>query len=220
VPDDGPPGATFAVLKEWFDPAPDVGLVEIHYAWTPAGRDADWETGAEATVLQAADGGRRRPARRTAILEIPREVAGATTYTLHHFFFVVTTGGRSTTPVFQEEVGAREVRYEDADGRYTHVGVQWAVGGPSAVNEATLTLDGLAFSGATTAERGSSETMAPVFDFVRAVPLPHVFRGRVWGLRGQPVDYAFRCVRLGSPNAAEDGETWDDNGGARWRLEI
>jgi hypothetical protein len=48
---------------------------------------------------------------------------------------------------------------------------------------------------------------------------PHVFRGRVWGVRGQPVTHAFHLVRLGSPGG-DDVERWDDNDGKGWQLTI
>ncbi len=207
-------GPTFALSKDWVDPAPDIELVEVHYVWGPLGEPADWEQGQAAV---AAPTGAGRPARRVAALELPRLVDGAADYLLHHFFFVAGGGTRASTPVVTEQIGTREVSYHDPDGRYTHVGIVWTVGGSQEPNYSAATLDGLPFSGHDVTAGG--EMLTPIFEFVQAVPVPHVFRGRVWGVRGQPVTHAFHLVRLGSP-AGDDAERWDDNAGSGWQLTI
>jgi hypothetical protein len=144
-------------------------------------------------------------------------VDGATDYLLHYYFFVAGAGTQLSTPMITEQIGAREVRYDDADNRYTNVGVIWTVGESQDPNYSVAALDGLAFSGQD--EGTGAETFTPIFEFVQAVAPPHVFRGRVWGVRGQPVTHAFHLVRLGSP-AGDDAERWDDNDGKGWQLTI
>ena len=207
-------GPTFALTKVWTDPSPGIGLVEVHYVWGTAGEPPDWgrEQTAVATPLDPGP-----PPRRAAALELPRFVDGAADYLLHHFFFVAGAGTQLSTPAVTEQIGTREVRYDDADNRYTNVGVIWTVGESRDPNYSVAALDGLAFSGHD--EGTGPETFTPIFEFVQAVAPPHVFRGRVWGVRGQPVTHAFHLVRLGSPGG-DDLERWDDNDGKGWQLTI
>jgi hypothetical protein len=208
-------GPTFALAKEWLDPGPGIELVEVHYAWGPPDVPPDWE-GEERAVAVPTDP--NRPDRRVATLELPRSVNGAPGYLLHYYFFVAANNSLVSTPVLTEEIAVREVTYEDPEGRYTHVGVLWSVAGSADLNYAVATLDGLPFSGEGGGAGGG--TLAPIYDFVHAVPPPHTFRARVWGVRDQPITYAYHLVRFGSPNPAEDMETWENNGGRGWELTI
>lgn len=204
-------GPTFCVQKEWVDPVPGIALVELHVTWGPPGEPPDWERRGDQAVMTL-DAGGTAPGRRTAVVEVPRYVDGSTDYLLHHMFFVAGKDGRASSPVFTDEVTAAEVTYEDGEGRYTHVGLLWTVGASPQPNYSLARLDGLPFSAS-----GVAETFAPVYEFVRAVPPPHTFRGRVWGLRGDDVTHAFHLVRTGSPRAADDTEEWADNDGQGWR---
>jgi hypothetical protein len=161
------------------------------------------------------------PGLRAAVVEVPRQVQGSREYLLHHFFFVVRGTEWTSTPVFTEEIVAREVVYEDPDGRWTSVGIGWGVppGDPlaAAPNYTACALDGLPFPDA---GGGAPAEPASIAEFVQAQPLPHVFRGLVWGPRGREVQYVFHLLRAGSPRAGEDTETWEDAGGAGWTLTL
>jgi hypothetical protein len=161
------------------------------------------------------------PALRTAVLDVPRFVDGATDYSLHHFFFVVSVTDRAASPVFTEDIVAREITYEDVTGEYTSVGVAWSAveASPelSVPNYTSAAMDGLPFqsSGA-----DAPPEPANIYEFVRAQPLPHVFRGMVWGLRGSQVRYGYHLIRQGSPDPGADAESWDDNGGSGWTVDL
>jgi hypothetical protein len=210
-------GDFFALRKTWVDPGPGIEMVELHYAWTPVGGEPDWEAG-DARVLTPSD---TSPGVRTAVIEVPRMVDGSRDYALHHFFFVVHGTERSTSPVVTEEVVARELTYRDETGDWTHVGIGWGVspGVPAlaAPNYTAAAMDGLSFEDGA---GGAPPEPAPVHEFVRAQPLPHVFRGLVWGPRGFELRYVFHLVRVGSPRPEDDAETWDDNGGDGWTLAL
>jgi hypothetical protein len=212
---DAPPvtAPVFALRKTWIDPGPGIAMVQIHYTWSPLGAPPDW-AGAEELVL-APQGG---PVR-SAVLEVPRSVDGATDYTLHHFFFVVSADGRAASPAFTEDIAAREVTYEDTTGAYTAVGLVWsavdASPEPGVPNYTSTAMDGLPFESPGTAPEHSS-----IYEFVRAQPLPHVFRGKVWGVRGSEVRYGYHLVREGLPDPADDAESWDDNGGSGWTVSL
>jgi hypothetical protein len=206
-----------SLRRTWVDPAPGIEMVQIHYAWTPAGGQPDWED-ADTRVLTPSDAS---PGLRSAVIEVPRRVDGSTDYLLHHFFFVVRGAESLTSPVFTEEIVAREVVHEDPTGDWTHVGIAWGVspGSPdlAAPNYTAAAMDGLPFedSGA-----GAPPEPAPIHEFVRAQPLPHVFRGLVWGPRGFDLQYVLHLVRAGSPHAGDDTEVWVDDGGRPWTVPL
>jgi hypothetical protein len=202
-----------ALRKTWLDHRPGIAMVQIHYTWTPLGAAPDWAE-AEEQVL-APQGGPLR----TAVLDVPREVDGRADYALHHFFFVVTAQDRAASPIFTEEIVSREVPYEDATGAYTSVGVVWsaAEAAPELAvpNYTSAVMDGLPFE-----SMGAAPEDGSLYEFVRAQPLPHVFRGRVWGVRGTRVRYGFHLVRQGMPDPADNSESWEHNGGVGWIVDL
>jgi hypothetical protein len=207
----------FGLRKTWFDPAPGIEMVQLHFTWTPPGVEPDWD-GAETRVLTPNGAS---PGLRTAVIEAPRLLDGSREYLLHHFFFVVRGTDWVSSPVFTEEIVARELVYTDAEGRWTHVGIGWGVSpgaaGLAAPNYTAAALDGLPFDDG---GAGAPPEPAPIHEFVQAQPLPHVFRGLVWGPRGAELRYAFHLLRAGSPRPEEDVEIWDDNGGRGWNLTL
>jgi hypothetical protein len=207
----GPP--VFGLRKTWVDPGPGIAMVQIHYTWTPQGAEPDWADAEEAVLAPAAG------ALRTAVLEVPRTVDGETDYTLHHFFFVVSAADRAASPVFSEDIVAREITYADPAGQYTSAGLVWnaveaspELGVP---NYSRARMDGLPFE-----TPGAAPEHASIYEFVRAQPLPHVFRGMVWGIRGSQIRYGYHLIREGMPDPAEDAETWDDNDGMGWTVDL
>ena len=40
----------FGLRKTWFDPAPGIEMVQLHFAWTLPGQEPDWEA-AESRVM-------------------------------------------------------------------------------------------------------------------------------------------------------------------------
>jgi hypothetical protein len=212
-------GPQFGVRKTWVDPVPGIEMVQIHYTWSPVGQEPDWEQAESVVLVNGGD----HPGLRSAVIDVPRSVSGEAEYLLHHFFFVIRGTDRSSSSVVSEVVTPHEAVYEDHGGSLTHVGIVWGVvphgaEGLTAPNYTTASLDGLDF----VSDEASSEmdTAAHMFEFVRSQPLPHVFRGRMWGPRGCRVQYMFHLVTSGSPDPADDVERWDDNGGQSWRVDL
>jgi hypothetical protein len=146
-------------------------MVQIHYTWTPPGGEPDWANAEEAVLAPTAG-----PAGvRATVLELPRFVDGVPDYSLHHFFFVVGGNDDAASPVFTEDITAGEISYTDDAGRYTSVGVVWSAIEPSresaVPNYTSTAMDGLSFQSPGTAPEDVS-----IYEFVRAQPLPHVFR--------------------------------------------
>ena len=207
----------FGLRKTWIDPGPGIAMVQIHYTWTPPGGEPDWGDAEEAVLAPHATA----PGVRTAVLDLPRYVDGATDYSLHHFFFVVGANDRVASPVFTEDVVSREIVYEDPTGELTSVGVLWSAVAPSGdlsvPNYTSAAMNGLSFQ---SAGAGESPEAGNLYEFVRAQPLPHVFRGTVWGVGGSQIRYGYHLLRKGRPDPAEDAETWDDNGGSGWVVDL
>ena len=205
----------FGLRKTWDDPGPGLAMVQIQYTWTAPGGTPDW-TDAEEVVLAPEPG---TPGLRTAVLELPRLVDGAPEYSLHHFFFVVGGNDDASSPVFTEDIVAREISYPDSAGAYTSIGVVWSAvetsRAPAVPNYTRTAMDGLSFQ-----SPGAAPEDASIYEFVRAQPLPHVFRGMVWGVRGSEVRYGYHLIRQGSPDPADDTESWDDNGGSGWTVQL
>ena len=203
----------FGLRKSFVDPGPGIALVQIHYTCSAPGAPPDWAAGDE-MVLAPQDG----PVR-TAVLDVPRAVGGATDFALHHFFFVVTATGRTSSPVFTEDIVGREVTYEDTTGANTSVGIVWSAvdesADPGEPNYTSTALDGLPFE-----SPGAAPDDGSIYEFVRAQPLPHVFRGMVWGVRGSRIRYGYHLIRHGLPDPAGNIESWDDNAGAGWIAQL
>ena len=207
----------FGLRRTWVDTVPGIEMVQVHYAWTAPGQDPDWEA-ADTRVLTLSEDS---PGLRTAVIEVPRQVDGSREYLLHHFFFVVTGTESGTSPVFTEEIVAREITYTDESGTWTHVGIGWGVSpglpGLAAPNYTAAAMDGLSFEDAAA---GAPHEPSPIHEFVQAQPLPHVFRGLVWGPRGFDLGYVFHLVRAGGPRPEDDTEVWEDNGGSGWTIRL
>jgi hypothetical protein len=207
----------FGMLKTWIDPGPDIALVQVHYTWSPHGAEPEWD-GAEQAVLAPHPAA---PGLRTTVLDLPRYVDGRSEYSLHHFFFVVRANDQAASPVLTEEVVSREIAYEDADGELTSVGVIWSAvearDDLAVPNYTSAAMDGLPFQSPGT---GTSPEEGDLYEFVRAQPLPHTFRGTVWGLRGSQVRYGYHLLRKGGPDPADDVERWDDNAGTGWTVTL
>ena len=118
----------FAIRKSWVDTEAGIGMVQIQYAWTPSGEQPDWEA-AEETILHPHPD---LPGLRSAVLEVPRFVNGSATYALHHFFFVIRGTDRITSPIFTEDIVAREIILR-RPGRGLHLGGGGVAGRPGLV---------------------------------------------------------------------------------------
>jgi hypothetical protein len=207
----------FGLRKTWVDSAPGIEMVELHFTCTRPGQEPDWES-ADKRVMTPNEAS---PGLRTAVIEVPRQLAGTREFLLHHFFVVVRGTEWMSSAVFTEEIVAREITYTDDDGRWTHVGIGWGVspGLPelAAPNYTAAAMDGLTFE---EAGSGAPPEPASIYEFVQAQPRPHIFRGLVWGPRGFELRYVFHLVRAGAPGSGEDTETWEHDDGDGWTLTL
>jgi hypothetical protein len=67
-----------------------------------------------------------------------------------------------------------------------------------------------------TGDEQSGITDDAIYELVQTVPLPRRYVARMWGPRGEGVEYVYQLLRTGSPVPDHDFERWDDNGGKRF----
>lgn len=207
----------FQLTKLWVDPGPGVESMEIRYLWCASGGQPAWDGTEEAEVMVPVPG--TDPCVRTATLEIPRYVEGSDCYLLHYRF---GPGGEHVdgySPVFTEEIAARDVEYVDHVGDLTEVRVLWSVDGWTAPNWSQAILDGLPASVAAPGGPGGEQdgvTDDAIYELVQTVPLPRRYVARMSGPRGHSVEYVYQLLRTGSPFPEDDFVRWDDNGGKRF----
>jgi hypothetical protein len=211
----------FQLTKVFVDPGPGVETMEIRYTWCGPGSEPHWDGDEEAEVMAPVPG--TDPCVRTATLDIPRYVDGSDSYRLHYRFGPGGEHINGYSPVMVDEIVAREVEYVDATGDLTEVRALWSVGGWSAPNWSQATLDGLppqisAPQGPQAEQDGLTDDA--IYELVQTVPLPRRYVARIWGPRGERVEYAYQLLRTGSPLPDDDFERWDDNGGGRFYLTL
>lgn len=212
----------FQLTKVWIDQEPGIEMVEIRYTWSPLGIPVTWDGQEEAevmTVVQNTD-----PRVRQAVIEIPRYLNDQDTYQLHHQFVFVKGGREQFSPIFAEEIVARDVPYIDQEGRITEMRLLWSVNGWSAPNWTQAKLEGLnlqTFSTSAGHDReGEGIADDAIYELIQTVPLPRRYVAKVWGPRGAVVEYAYQLLRTNSPIPEDDFERWDNNQGQNYRLQL
>ena len=212
----------FQLTKIWIDQDPDIQMVEIRYTWSPVGEPPKWGGNEESevmTVIPATD-----PKVRQAIIEIPRYLNDRDSYQLHHRFVFVKDGREQFSPVFSEEIVAREIPYVDTEGRITEVRLLWGVNGWNAQNWTQATLEGLNLQTIPTRaghdREGEGIADDAMYELIQTVPLPRRYVSKVWGPRGAAVEYVYQLLRTNSPLPEDDFETWDNNHGQNYRIQL
>jgi hypothetical protein len=212
----------FALTKLWTDPGPDRDPLEIVYTCTEPGQSPRWAGEEETELMTAADGA--NSAVRQATVEIPRYLAGKDRYLLHYRFRRPGLNGQGLSPVFTDEICAREVEYIDHEGWLTEVRVLWGVNGWSAPNWTQARLEGLDLKLSDTAAghdiEGEGISDNAIYELIQTVPLPRRYVAKVWGPRGAAVEYVYQLLRTNAPVVGEDAERWDNNHRSNFRLVI
>jgi len=210
----------FQLTKVWIERELGVGMVEIRYLWSPLGEPARWEGQEEEEVLSVVPN--TNPQVRTAVLEIPRYLNEKDSYQLHYRYVVVRNGKEEFSPIFTEEIVAREVPYIDNEGRITEVRLLWGVNGWDAPNWTQARLAGLNLHMIPTRPghdlEGEGIADDAMYELIQTVPLPRRYVAKVWGPRGATVEYVYQLMRTNSPLPEDDFETWDNNQTQNYRL--
>jgi hypothetical protein len=210
----------FQLTKTWVDQEPGIEMVEIRYTWSASGDAAKWDGQEETEVMSVVSN--TTPRLRQGVIEIPRYLDTKDSYQLHYRFVFVRGGREEFSPIFTEEIVAREVPYVDTAGRITEVRLLWSVNGWTAQNWTQAKLEGLNL---TTNEMRAGhdregEGMADdaIYELIRTVPLPRRYVAKVWGPRGATVEYTYQLLRTNSPIPDDDFTSWDNNETQNYRV--
>jgi hypothetical protein len=210
----------FALTKLWTDSGSGPEGIAITYVCTGPGVAPGWD-GDEDTELMTPVAG-ADPALRRAIIEIPRYLNGRDRFLLHYRFARGGEHRNGISPVFTEEICAREVEYVDRDGWITEVRLLWSVNDWSAPNWTQATLEGLNLElGATAAGHdieGEGIADNAIYELIQTVPLPRRYVAKVWGPRGATVEYAYQLLRTNAPMVDDEAQRWDNNHGRNFTL--
>jgi hypothetical protein len=210
----------FQLTKEWIDQEPGIEMVEIRYLWSPLGVAAKWEGQEEEEVLTIVPN--TSPQVRQGVIEIPRYLNGQDSYQLHYRFVYVRGGREQFSPIFTEEIIAREIPYVDTEGRITEVRLLWGVNGWTAQNWTQAKLEGLKLQTIPTRPghdiEGEGIADDAMYELIQTVPLPRRYVAKVWGPRGATVEYVSQLLRTNSPIPEDDFERWDNSQGQTYRV--
>lgn len=210
----------FQLTKTWVDQEPGIEMVEIRYTWSGVGAVAQWNGQEEAEVMSVV--ANTTPRLRQGVIEIPRYLDMKDTYQLHYRFVFVRGGREEFSPIFTEEIVAREVPYIDTVGRITEVRLLWSVNGWTAQNWTQATLEGLNLTTndmrAGHDREGEGIADDAMYELIRTVPLPRRYVAKVWGPRGATVEYVYQLLRTDSPIPDDDFVTWDNNQTQNYRV--
>jgi len=213
----------FQLTKVWIDPRPNFENVEIRYKWSPLGEQVTFKGDEDCEVMAAVPN--TNPTVRRAILEIPRYLNDKDNYLFHYQFIPGGTQGQGPlSPIFTEEIVAREVEYVDHDGWVTEVRVVWGVEGWTAPNLTQAELKGLELKLPPDTpghdREGEGIADAAIYELIQTVPLPRHWVAKVWGPKGSTVEHAFQLLRNNTPTVGDDGERWDNNNAQNYRLSL
>lgn len=178
--------------KEWVDQDSGIEGVVIHYTWSPRGQGADFGRFHDSRPLQQADDGKRMK-----VLAMPRQVwvdgdGWSDEYTFHYLFEVFQDGRSWTTELFSEEIESRELEYVDHDGAITNICLHWAVGDWMAPVYSPMEDPRFPADSEFASIRYYGYWDKPRYHHAKAsmmdqIPLPHLWRARIWGPRGSTV---------------------------------
>jgi hypothetical protein len=203
----------FALAKLWTDSGPGHDAVEISYTCTALDQAPKWQGEEDIVAMEPVPG--TNPTVRQAIIEIPRYLSGKDCYLLHHRFGRGGEPRNGLSPVFTEEICAREVEFVDHRGWVTEVRLLWGVNGWDAPNWTQARLEGLDLAQSETAAghdiEGEGIADTAIYELIQTVPLPRRFVAKLWGPRGATVEYVFQLLRTNAPVVGEDQESWDNN---------
>lgn len=212
---------TFYLRKEWVDQVDGIEQVFIRYAWAPVGDKPDWENSQVREMFPEWAGQRKR---RAKVIKLPRSLNGSENYCLHYYF--ESKGVKSqTSDLFVEEIICDDTySFVDYEGHYTNICVYWSLNGWGAPNYSSMFEDGTRLDNPLSSLHfyGRAHDGLYVYqryEYLRNLPRPHVFRGRVHGPRGARVTFCYHIMRRGSP-FGDDYDYWDNNNGLNYYREL
>ena len=224
----------FFLRKEWQDPEEGIETVVFHWATTGVDQKPNWKRTHSTTVMVP------QPTslpiiRSCSVWVIPPFSriqflrAGSPAeriFVLHSFCEVVQRGRTWCTEPTLQELRAEQITYSDLSGDYTQALLYYSLDGMTHVNRVPMFLEGVSPRYQclpSLFERSASATAYKVWarrsHAVARLPLPHVFRGQLWGPVGTRALYSIYLCREGL-NPFTDGGFWVLREGTFWEVQL
>jgi hypothetical protein len=211
---------SFYLRKEWVDQRDGIEKVSIHYAVTQLAQQPHWKEQGQVRELIPEWGHRRK--RRAKVIKLPRNLDGKENYLLHYYFRTVDWDGKTceTEPFVEEIVCNDTFTFVDHWGCYTNICLYWSINSWGAFNYSSMFEDGTRLDHPLSSLHYYGHAhdgwyIYERYEYLRSLPLPHIFRGRAHGPKGARVDYCFHIARVGSP-FGDDWDFWDNNEGLNY----
>jgi hypothetical protein len=238
--------ATAFYIKKTFDDVdPDIEWVNIHYTWTPIGDLPRWDLHRETRgmprggVILRGSGGTTMDdtghaantvaervdlpddGTRRKVIRLPNAVTDEwggmhEHYSLHHYFEVFRHGHAEHSPLFTEEIVAREIEYVDHVGNLGGMCIYWSIydwetAQYTPTEEQNFTDrygDDSPWRSHKFYGSDDKENFSRIRgDLLRNLPMPRRYVGKVRGPRGAEVHHGWHTGGLYDPNPAE---RWED----------
>jgi hypothetical protein len=224
----------FYLRKEWQDPEEGIETAVLHWTTTRVDQEPNWKRAHPTTVLLP------QPPSFSTLRSCSVWVAPPFSYTrflsaesaetqrfLLHFFCEVIQRGRtwSTEPT-RQEMRAEQITYSDLSGDYTQAILYYSLDGLAHVNRLPMFLEGIPskyqrLPSLPERQAGNAEykAWARRSHMVARLPVPHVFRGQLWGPVGTRALYSIHLRREGL-NPFTDGGFWLLREGTLWEVQL
>ncbi|HXG19040.1 MAG TPA: hypothetical protein VNN62_08200 [Methylomirabilota bacterium] len=225
----------FFLRHEWRDAEEGVETVLLHWTTTRIGQEPNWKRSHNTTVMlpqAGADPGLRVcsvwvappfPWRQILTTESSERLC----FLLHSFCEVIQRGRLWSTEATQQEIRATPVRHRDDSGEYTQAVLYYTLDGFTHMNCLPMWLDGAPRKDQrlpSLPEHRPTEqeirTWARRDRLVAQLPLPHLFRGYIWGPVGARALYSVYLRRQGAYNPFTEGGFWLLRNGRPWEVRL
>lgn len=212
----------FYLRKEWQDPEEGIETAVLHWTTTRVDQEPNWKRAHPTTVLLPSLVS-SAVSRSCSVWVIPpfshaRFLRAALPeeqrFLLHSFCEIIQRGRTWSTEPTRQEIRAEQITYSDVSGDYTQAMLYYSLDGMAHVNRVPLFLDGVPLTYQrlpSLPERytghAAYKAWAKRSHLVARLPVPHVFRGQLWGPVGTRALYSIHLRREGL-NPFTDGGFW------------
>lgn len=225
----------FFLRKEWRDSEDGTEMVVLHWATMRQGQQPNWKRAHSITVMNPKPGtypGIRSchlwvipPFPRTQLLAVNAETPSR--FFLHSFCEAIQRGRVWSTEVTVQEIRAETVTYSDTVGEFTHAFLYYSLDGFTRGNRAPMCVEGLP-------TRYQDPPVLPEHEVsnkeyrlwakraggIAQLPLPHVFRGQIWGPVGARALYSIYLSQRWSYNPFAENGMWLLQDGRPWEIQL
>jgi hypothetical protein len=224
----------FFLRKEWQDPEEGIETVVLHWTTTQVDQEPNWKRAHATTVMlpqptsspiiRACSVWVIPPFSRTRFLKA--ESPEAQRFVFHSFCEFIQHGRTWSNEPTRQEIRAEQITYSDSSGDYSQAFLYYSLDGLAHVNRVPMFLAGLPpryqhlpFLPERQAGDAEYKARARRAHFIARLPLPHVFRGHLWGPVGTRALYSIFLRREGL-NPFTDGGFWLLRAGTFWEVQL